>query len=246
MKDVFYNGYLKISGCNEKIINKDGNYFFEVDAEHLYTVYKKLKVYDENGNYVKTVNEIEHLRKKETKIVNNSLRLVQINYKFYLLPTGYGVTIDDICSSTSYLNNGCFEGFFCDRNIVEKMLNVYNGVNNNFYPAYNKHIYELNKFFKRPLEISFLGNSYWSYRKPIKKFLELDFKEYRKEKDLFIKNNPEYRKEVEKIYLINIIASSFYFMTNAKTLFRNDFKKLGYMIDRLNFNINLKQNNKLN
>lgn len=234
---MLYNGYLKAGNYEERIIlNEENNYVFEVEAEHLYTIHKDLKVYDKNGNYIKTIQEETHQRKKEKREVKNNFTVVQIDYKFYLLPIGRCVTQEEVKDACLCLNNGCFSGFQSDYSKTEQMIYFMNGSTSTSY--YN--LRELHKFFKRPIEIACYGKSIWLYRKPIKKFINLDFLEYRKEKNNFLKKHPHYKKEIEDIYLLNKLAISYFYMTSVNKIFRKDFKKLGCMIDRLNFNINLK------
>ena len=149
----------------------------------------------------------------------------QIGYDFLLFSADpyYERTIDQIDQLNLKLSNS-------------KLGNFKVGYNEDFGYRYKENL----KYTKKPIEVVNFGCSRCITRSSVKEFIDLDFIEYRKRKDLFIKQNPELEFKTEHIFKMNIEHLANYLMCSPSKLFSKTFNKSEQMVKRLMNNINNK------
>lgn len=233
--EEYHIGYLRTGNYEEKIIKKDGEYFFSAYANHIFDRYNKIDVYLKDGTFYKTIEEKNRVTREENLIIDKAKQVVQIDYNFYLLPVGYCSTLEEVNNIERLLINSFGGGFDVDYHDIDKFLNLY------FSPkkAYN-FIYDYFDSIKSPFEVCIYGSTRYVKKKQGKNFLTLDFKEYEKRKNQFKETiHKDYHDDVESIYQCNISVASLYYMNSRKALYDEKVRRVK-MIEKLNYKINRK------
>jgi len=224
------NGFIynKIKFINNKWVN-------ELRSSFKYKITTSTPAYDINKNYLGKFKEDKFVDRVETNIMDRELHVVQIDYKFYLLPVGERST-QGCLQDISYLLNSSFKKKFDTGYKDKDLLNYYD---NNHYTL--KHTKNHQEQYRKLIEYNIIGNSISVQSRIGKKvFSDIDFKEYKKHRDLFIKENPKYESEILFLYMVNISIASLFWMRPIKHLMSKPFSKNKSIIDRLNLNINSK------
>tara|TARA_R110000851_G_C12998510_1_gene558068 strand:- start:395 stop:1111 length:717 start_codon:yes stop_codon:yes gene_type:complete len=228
----YYEGYLNINETKEVLKKHEGEYKLSVYSKHhMYEVVTKTKAYDVKGDYLGYYKDKENIKTEEERFVNSRYgnSVVQINYKFYLLPIGRCVTIDEVSDSrkilknsfnikdvySSYYLNDMFDIFHSQKTFSTEHIDIDDSIEACCYGAN-----------------SIINNNVGD------KILELNLKKYTKEKDCFIKENPEYKDEIENLYKVNIAFLMKYFYLTKKQLLKNTFNRNTALIKKLTKKIN--------
>lgn len=231
MVETYYNGYLRVNNCKEFYTFENGKYFKDVYAEHSYETIESIDSFDSEGNKLGVFENKKHFTKKEVKrIKHNSFTVRQIGYNFFLFSADpyHERTTREIGWLKQPLNNSNLGRFDVEHN-------------DTFYTNSKYLSYEDNlKYTKKPIEVVTSGCSRCITRSSINEFIDLDFIEYRKRKDLFIKQNPELEFQTEWIFKMNIEHLAKYLMCSPGKLFSKTFNKSEQMVKRLMNNINNK------
>lgn len=237
----FHRGYLRNNNFSE-YLSYDNKWKRFVYAEHMYASLKPIECYDKDGNFIDNIIKHEYYNRLETIEIKEDFRVVQINYEFHIIPIGRCVTQQEVMSVCTLLNNSNLGKFDYDYSKHEYFYYAYNSPDigkQYFHKKMNESLDMVYYYFKKPKEISVTGASYWITRKSYNSFLNLNINDYIKNKNKFIKKNPEYKDEVEMLFNLNINSISAYYMIEPKNIKRK-YNKIDRMIKRLNYNINLK------
>lgn len=226
MSDIRYRGYLKANNYKEYFeLSKNGDYLFNVFADHMYIRTKKIDTYLKDGTFYKTIEEEEFFNKQGIEQIDKQLNVVQIDYNFYLMPTGYVSTIEELESHRTILNNSFKKKFY---------------INHITDPNDSDNLY---KSIKKPYEINNYGHTRQIESLCMNFILNIDMNKYKERKDKFIETlNDDYLKhQCEYLFKLNVSNLRAYFMCSEKTLFSKDFDLFNHTLSRLNYNINQKQ-----
>lgn len=235
-EEIYYRGYLRINNYKEQIKLIDSEYRLVVYANHMYNKVKYQDAYDCDGNFIQRIAIEKNETIQETKVMDSHFNnVVQIGYKFYLIPLGF-YTQPESEHATSILNNSNLGSFNCGYSCANDLYRLFNcdGYNNDYIKE------RVNYEFETPKEICGHGNTFWITRKSYSNFINLDLKKYELMKNQFIKDNPDYKAQVEYLYESNIGAICAFYMSTPKQIKAKRFNKLNNTINRLNFNINIK------
>ena len=221
------SGYSLFNRHKETIRFEDGKYKNFVDADFFFHKKTSTKCYDKQGNYLGWFDKETTFTKREEREIYKQLSVVQINYKFYLLPVGYVNTIDEVSNCEKILINSFNVK---PPRIYSSVINDISNLTREFHEIKQPNSEEI--FI--PLEICIKGHSRHVENRTNKKMFDLDIKQYTKDKDEFIKENPDFKDRVEFLYSINLgILISFWGVTK-KQLFQNKFDRTKAAIDKLN------------
>lgn len=240
MTNEYYNGYFRLNGYKEWIEKVDNEYKFFVNAEHMYETFEEVDLYDNQGKFYKTVKESTQERRRETKEMKKGLQVFQIDYKFYLLPTDYFNTQDEVSDVCGVLNNSNMGNFDVGHHCISDLYMIHSPRSKDFVNDYMKD--RINYILNKPFEIVALGNSYWITKNSFKSFINLDIKEYTKSKNDFLKtlDNEYLINRANTIFESNIKAIATFYMTNEKSILSWNFNRVKKSVERLNYNINSK------
>ena len=152
--------------------------------------------------------------------------LVQINYEFHLLPYIHGDinSIDDL----QYGLEKVLDKKFHVEHLKEYLLSLRSRREN--------YITKHHSGF--PYEVCFTGFTRSLVCKNYKQFNSFDYQKYLEQKEIFIRENPNYQKECECLFNDNINAICAFYLITEKQLKTNKFNKLEQSIKRLNIKIN--------
>lgn len=218
------------------IKNKDGNYCLEISGEVVYNEVEKTKCFDAEGVYLGIYEKPYQLIKEETRIyefLDPFLRynVVQIDYDFYLLPTGCINTLDEVYKLSDEINN-----IFNIRtrvkaidNIMQKLSYWCNGKGNSK---------DLFIDFNKPIEFCCRGATRSILKTSFNTFKNLDISDYKERLNIFKRKYPEYSDDAEAIYRTNIQIISAFYMVKPDELLKKHKNRNKLIIERLNFNIN--------
>lgn len=152
--------------------------------------------------------------------------LVQINYEFHLLPYIHGdiKSIDDLQYGLE--------------NVLGKKFHVEYLKEYLLYLRLREENYITKHHSGFPYEVCFTGFTRSLVSKNYKNFNSFDFQKYLEKKEIFIRENPNYEKECERLFNDNINAICAFYLISEKDLKNNKFNKLEQSIKRLNIKIN--------
>jgi hypothetical protein len=219
------------SGSVYKFVFENNEYKLQVTGDFTYHVKKYEPVYDKNGKFIKDLQvSLDVVTNKETHFIKRNLYPVQIDYKFYLFPTGFVNTIEEVQEVERIFNSSDMGVFDCEYTKVDS------------YSFYSGNIDDSYKRINKPTEVCLTGNTRDLYRNSFSAFLDLDFIEYKKNKESFIQtlDNEFDIAEVERIFKKNIEIAALYYQTSVDCILRNKFDRVNQSIKRLHFNINNK------
>ncbi|MCP4355971.1 MAG: hypothetical protein GY793_10155 [Proteobacteria bacterium] len=205
------------------MINNKYKHF--VDSEITYKTTDKKKCFDVNGDFLGYFTKKRYETKQAIEEIEKTLSLTQINYNFSLLPLGRCITIDEIDNCCTILNNSFDVKFKVSHHL--------------YYGRFKTSGYFVNQYKESeenftPYEISKTGHSREIINKNYKIALNFNIKKYIKNKENFIKNNPEWKNECESLFYKNIkFMMSFWQMTENQIL-KGSFNKRINIIKKLN------------
>tara|TARA_R110000851_G_scaffold310886_1_gene470896 strand:+ start:30 stop:776 length:747 start_codon:yes stop_codon:yes gene_type:complete len=238
-----YRGYLKVNNTREYLKKIGDEYkFFVFSDDHLYNVIEETECFDKKGNILGVFKNEKNIRKTEEKELEKQLQVIQYNYNFYLLPLGCVSTMDEV-SDAYRLIDSVFN--------IKDVKNYHEHFNRD-NALYRFHYDEIDIKNKRPyipydykenftpFEIVKLGFSREIINVTNKKLFDLDVKEYTKRKNDFIEQNPEYKRQVEFIYKMNIGHLSLFWGVPIKSLLGDNFNRNIQAINKLNRKITIK------
>lgn len=219
-----------------KLINN--KYKFFVNSNFTYRTTENKKCFDYENNFLGYFTNESFETKIATEEIKNCLSLTQINYDFKLLPLGRGITIDEIYDCCKTLNNSF--------DIIFKTTCSITNIN---YGKFNRNGY-YEKQYKRseenftPYEITKIGNSRDVINKNYKIALNFDIKKYKKNKDNFIKNNPEFELQCNALFNKNIRFMMAFWQMTEEQILNGKFNKRINVINKLNRKITNYETNK--
>lgn len=196
----------------------------KVFGDFNYRVEKQVDCFDEKGNFM-----FKHTQESfETE--NNKSDYIENLYSYNLI-------------NTVFQKNFKFYKFKMIGYSRLEELEMYRWGNINSYVG------QINKFtvrdknydlmYAKTHEFSIFGTKgYTVYHKLGKSIFDFNYNEYTKNKNKFIKENPENKYNVEYIYYENLKIVANYFMCDVKKLKSKTFNMREQMIKRLMFNIN--------
>lgn len=204
-----YNNYFKGSLDNLEIWNKgDINYYIE----------NEIPLYTKKGVFYKNEYERTYLMKKDNiKIDPYYKRIIQIDYKFYLIPVAERLEIQDgrlqlILMLIDYGIKGL------------KFIHSYLQEDRHYSYKRMKYIVD------RPLEVCF----YDEYRLNTSSFINFSYDEYIKNYKKALINYPDYKDEIDRLKIINThIICDFYGITE-KQLSHKNFNRFEHAMKVLN------------
>lgn len=164
----------------------------------------------------------------EIYLRNLNKSVIQIDYKFHLVPVDIRGDIDSLWSAKYGLEKSLNRKFH-----IENLTGYFEGLRGlGFY----KHEVKIHSNF--PYEICFVGCTRSIVSKNYKTFSEFNYEDYHKNKEDFIKNNPDKKGIIEMMFNNNIKAICSFYLITEKQLKTNKFNKLEQSIKRLNIKIN--------
>jgi len=182
---------------------------------------KALDLFDKDGNFYKTHYEEKIINKEsEIQIRHDSLRIVQIDYQFYLVPVPERLTIID------------------GRSQLKEMLSKYgiSGFSFNTY-FYEKHHYKFKRRMYevfRPIEFCFCNE----VRKNTKSFVDFEYKNYEENYKNALKKYPNNKDEIERLFSKNLNLICDFYEIDISILKAKNFDRLKHAIKILNKKIN--------
>lgn len=218
------------------IKDKDGNYCLEISGEVVYNEVEKTKCFDAEGNYLGFHEKPYQVIKEETRIyefLDPFLRynVVQIDYEFYLLPTGRINTLDEVYKLSDEIDN-----FFNIKTKVKAMDHIMQKLSN--WCNRNGNTKDLFIDFNKPIEFCCRGATRSILKASFATFKNLDLSDYKERLDIFKRKYPEYSDDAEAIYKTNIQIMSAFYMVKPDELLKKHKHRNKLIINRLHFNIN--------
>lgn len=220
----------------EYIKDKEGNYCLKVSGEVVYNEVKKTKCFDAEGNclgfHEKTYQDV----KEETKVYEFSdpfltYNVVQIDYEFYLLPTGYVNTLNEVYKLSDEINR-----IFKVKTKVKTIDDIMRKLS--YWCDGNGNVKDLFIDFNKPIEFCCRGATRSILKASFTTFKNLDLSDYKERLDIFKRKYPEYSGDAESIYKTNIQIISAFYMVKPDDLLKKHKHRNKLIINRLHFNIN--------
>lgn len=234
MKELELNHYFPKKFLYKKDSNILDGY---VNGEFVYFEYEDL--YNRKGE-VAHRQVIDTVCKREIRrlfdLGNTYYKPIQINYNFYLMNYSRFDRIGDlelIGSSLQFSELGNFKVSTQSKD--------------------SDYLYEKDGYFNtymKPKEVCLIGHSRYLLRSSYSSFLELDYNEYTKRKNDFIKilrdkkDSEDEIRMVQRIYAKNIKIASIYYNVDESKITHNEFNRSSKMIERLQKKITYKQKTK--
>lgn len=208
-----YNNYFKGNLDDLKLRNKGMISFYKT---------KIIPLYKNDGEFYKNEHEREFISKTDDIEIKPAYKeIVQIDYKFYLVPVPERLEIQEGRSQLErlFINYG-ITGLKYIRTFLQEKRH------------YTQHrvMYEV----ERPLEIY----SRDEYRLNTKSFINFNYHNYIENYEQALIKYPDYKNEIDRLKNLNINIICDFYMITEKQLKHKNFNRLEHAIRVLNKKIN--------